>query len=1685
MKLLSNIFFWRRLSRKKRNYLNLILGAILVITVPLVLASLKLPEKAQAAWYDDNFAYRQTVAITNSGSNQTDFQISATLDTATLITAGKMQSDCDDIRIVDNTGKLLPHWIESGAAPCNSATTKIWTKAPSITTSGATVYIYYGNPSAVNAEKPYNVFEVFENFEDRNQNTWTYSEQGSAWSGALSTAASASSPNSYAITYPSSTASNANDYGRISKAFTFDGNAKQLEVTTKDNFTSGTTGYHFTQLVIDSTTVVEDDVAGNEGWQSLSGNNTPSSGSHTIILQIFDKLGVSNFTITTYFDNFRVRKYAATAPSAASPANEEKAPGPIAYWKFDEGTGTTAQDSTKGGNTATISNTTWQTEDACIAGKCLYFDGSTSNNTVANTIYGVSTVSMWVRPSSVASIALLDLDGGTHKITTNASGVISAAGFTSPTYYINGILTTTPTLTANSWQLVTVTTGTSFNSSSSLTMGKSSTTYFGGYMDEVKFYNYARTAAQVLTDYSSRGSVKGASTSLGGNTETMKQLSNGLVGYWKMDESSGNAADSSGNSNTGTWHGTGASHYSTGRFGNGGGFNGTDDYIGVPSTIDTPLKTGSFTIGAWVKSSDSFAKALYVTNRGRVLNGSNYYGINFFLTSTTLAIEREEGSSTFYSVSKTASPSLTDWNYVAVTYNKTTGNTELFLNNVSLGTGTLGTGNVAYDASFDTGYNIGAIRRNISDVYSNAVIDETRIYNRALSPVEVTALYNFAPATVGYWKFDENTGSSAEDSSGNGNQATLINTPTWTQGKYGAGINFAGSDQHVTRADDADFDFADDADMTIGAWIKHAATSTQEVILSKYQEAGYKIIMESDGDITCALDYDNTWTPTDSATSTAATYDDNNWHYISCVKSGASSLSLYIDGVLIATDSSLTATNTLTNSDPLYIGIDADGTSNDFIGQIDEVKIYNYARSAKQIVSDMNAGHPNVGSPVGSATGHWKFDEGADNTCSGGTNDACNSGNGGSALDGAGSNFASPATAASGWTNSGRFGKTLWFDGTDDVATITNANPIDFDTGLTNFTFSAWINADSAGEGNAGQIFQKGASTYLRTDNPSGSNLDIEANLDLATTDANVNISSAITTGGWHHIAETWDGTTLTVYIDGVSKGTGTGSGAISSDANNLLIGGTTTANFDGGIDDFKVYNFALTASQILLDMNRGQAQVLGALSDNSSYQKQAANQEYCVPGDTTSCAAPAAEWKLEEGTGSTAYDLSGNNYKGTWNGTGSPHWMAGKIGKAANFNGTDDYISNVNSGTQTSPFRQSSAITYSFWVNIPSGGGGNAMGTAIAGGNGSGGVIVTTTGVTFWWTPTTPNSDTKYSATVSLSPNTWYQVTVAVSFSGAGSGQIYVNGIPQTTTISQSVTTATPRTQYNCPPSGDTRCTTTSPTDQVGGRWVNSQQYFKGKLDNIRIYNYVRTAAQVAWEYNQGKPVGQWKFDECQGTTANDSSGNGNNGTITATSTIGTCTTASTFWGGSGGTGAGKFNYAPTFNGTGDFITTSAFSPLATAATTTTKLSWGGWFYPTTSAASKTLVEKATEFQLTTDANSMPICGIYYSAAFHNSSAPTQALTLSAWNHILCTYDGTNINTYLNGILIKQSSETNNVTAASSIFYIAETSGGANRFTGQIDDVRIYNYALTATQVKTLYNGGGAVRYGPNSGTP
>lgn len=112
-----------------------------------------------------------------SSSDLSDFQVCLELDTQALISAGKMNPDCSDIRFTGpDKITLLPHWIESGY---NTAQTRIWVKVPLIpAASSVGIFLYYGCPgvSAASTSNGESIFEFFDDF-DYNTNSSDYEKK--------------------------------------------------------------------------------------------------------------------------------------------------------------------------------------------------------------------------------------------------------------------------------------------------------------------------------------------------------------------------------------------------------------------------------------------------------------------------------------------------------------------------------------------------------------------------------------------------------------------------------------------------------------------------------------------------------------------------------------------------------------------------------------------------------------------------------------------------------------------------------------------------------------------------------------------------------------------------------------------------------------------------------------------------------------------------------------------------------------------------------------------------------------------------------------------------------------------------------------------------------------------------------------------------------------------------------------------------------------------------------------------------------------------------------------------------------------------------------------------------------------------------------------------------------------------
>lgn len=204
---------------------------------------------------------------------------------------------------------------------------------------------------------------------------------------------------------------------------------------------------------------------------------------------------------------------------------------------------------------------------------------------------------------------------------------------------------------------------------------------------------------------------------------------------------------------------------------------------------------------------------------------------------------------------------------------------------------------------------------------------------------------------VGYWHLDEGTGTLAYDASGNANTGTLTNSPTWQSGtscKAGSCLSFGGVNNYVSIADNATLR-VESGDFTVSVWI-YPNVVQQQVILFKGNPNmgnGYILVMNRFGsDITLTkggvVDQQISYT-----------FQPGNWYNIVAVQPKGGNVTYYINGQLIASYSS--TSNYLSSSGwPLYIG-DADTYfANKFNGRIDEVRIYNRALSASEILAHYN-----------------------------------------------------------------------------------------------------------------------------------------------------------------------------------------------------------------------------------------------------------------------------------------------------------------------------------------------------------------------------------------------------------------------------------------------------------------------------------------------------------------------------------------------------------------------------------------------------------------------------------------------------------------------------------------------------------------------------------------------------------
>lgn len=204
---------------------------------------------------------------------------------------------------------------------------------------------------------------------------------------------------------------------------------------------------------------------------------------------------------------------------------------------------------------------------------------------------------------------------------------------------------------------------------------------------------------------------------------------------------------------------------------------------------------------------------------------------------------------------------------------------------------------------------------------------------------------------------------------------------------------------------------------------------------------------------------------------------------------------------------------------------------------------------------------------------------------------------------------------------------------------------------------------------------------------------------------------------------------------------------------------------------------------------------------------------------------------------------------------------------------------------------------------------------------------------------------------------------------------------------------------------------------------------------------------------------IGWWKFNETSGTVAYDSSGNAKNGTVN-----------NGIWAG------GKFSNALSFNGATTHVLLPASSLYDVQA-----LTISAWTNAATYNQNALIFEKTTNGSYNTQYSCF-ISGNYIYFRTYNASAVGDDLYAGSppfgpsWNNIVCMYDGVKKYIYLNGI--ERASANYSQTLATNPAGIAAMGAvpiaAGYFYNGLMDDVRLYNRALSSSEIQQIYAGNG-----------
>lgn len=332
------------------------------------------------------------------------------------------------------------------------------------------------------------------------------------------------------------------------------------------------------------------------------------------------------------------------------------------------------------------------------------------------------------------------------------------------------------------------------------------------------------------------------------------------------------------------------------------------------------------------------------------------------------------------------------------------------------------------------------------------------------------------------------------------------------------------------------------------------------------------------------------------------------------------------------------------------------------------------------------------------------------------------------------------------------------------------------------------------------------------------------------------------TAGTWYHIAGTIDASNgMTLYVNCAAQGTNTsGTGAIETSSEITTIGCWGDANirfFDGKIDNVRMWSRTLSSSELI-----------------------------CGCGYPSSTTNLVADWRMNEGSGSSITDNSGNGNSGTV--SGATWVLQNPHNYVIDMDGTNDYV-DLGSSVGNQSIR---SIEFWFRPDVTINGSGSDYVALLARNDATenkeyGFYISNQTGHVGQLVFFVRYSGTlreAYSTTTSWTGGTWYHV--AGTIDATNGMTLYVNTSAQGTNTSGTGVISTTATEIT-----------------ALGRWGDANiRHFDGKFDNLRFWSRTLSATEVANNdcaapTNKTNLVAEYYFNEGGGTTIVDNMGSYN----------------------------------------------------------------------------------------------------------------------------------------------------------------------------------------------------------------